>query len=270
MGREYRWKNFTENKYVDLVEELTQINVYNISSDIKFDETFHSLCLLFSKEYSTFKIPLVVEKKLGELFLRFNIEKFKPQMRIIGCALQDSYSNNFGIVKDDLLNDFDTNFKDFKELLEVLKEYLYSENLKRMPDVSFKTMTNGTTNIKNFFVKLDIYEALCSGFDLTKENYEARSQELLNKTNKIILHKYAEKVKVDFIQGIHKYLVSNNLLDTSNSLKFIGVFFKYFQVKINNSKVEFELYDTLEDNIKSLDLKNLNHYLTRPRKLFHY
>lgn len=270
MGRVYHWRNFTDNKYIDLVDEETEINIHTISDEINFDANFLPLCNYFLKKYNSFQIPKDIESKLDELFLKYNIINLKPNMLLIGCALQYSYSINFGITKDELLEDFDSTSKDFKELLKTLKEYLFSENLKRLPDVSFKTLTNGTINIKNFFVKWDIYDALCDSFDLTKENFEERSQDLLKMTNKVILDKYPEKVKVDFIQNIFKYLVENKILKRADTLIFIGVFFKLFQVKVNNNESELEIYDTLEDNINSIDPKNLNHYITRPPKLFHY
>ncbi len=270
MGRLYQWKNFSNDKFVDIVLEETDLNVHAVSNEININATILPLCNSFLKKYNSFQIPVDIESKLDELFLKFDLNEFKPQILIIGCALQYSYSNNFGITQTELQKDFDSNFKDFKEFLKILKGYLFSENLKRLPDVSFKTLTNGTTNIKNFFVKWDIYDALCCSFDLTKENFEERSQVLLKMTNKVIFDKYPEKVKVDFIQNIFKYLVDNEILKRVDALRFIGVFFKLFQVKINNNESELEIYDTLEDNINSIDSKNLNHYITRPPKLFHY
>ncbi|UGU14258.1 hypothetical protein LS482_11090 [Sinomicrobium kalidii] len=271
MDRLYHWRNFVNNKYVALEGNDSSINLHTIPHEVNSGTIIYPLCKTFLKTYKTFQIPTHIEEKLDELLERFNTPHLKSPLLIFGCALQESYSDNFDIPKDDLLKDFDVESKDFKTLLGILRNYLFAENRKHLPDVSFKTFTEGTTTIKNFFVKHDIYDALCHSFNLKKENFEERSQELLAMTNQIMVDKYPEKVKVDFIQALFNYIGTETELTKSDILKLIGVFFTLFQVKVSNSKdTEFYIHNYLEDNIKSVDLKNLNHYITRPPILFHY
>jgi len=267
-NRIYNWRSFTSNKY----EEVLGISasLHEVVNDFPDNSISYLLSKNFIAEYKYFQIPSTIEVLLDELFLFYNLTEQKSQLIKVGISMQMNYSDNYSLVKDDLLEDFDIEYKDFRKLLEVLKDYLFSENLKRLPEISFKPITKKTTSIKNFFVKWDIYQVLCNGFDLTKDNFEKRSQELLNKTNRVIVNNYSEKVKVDFIQGIYNHLKNSTELSRADILRFIGVFFRLFQVKINNKDSYFEIYNSLRANIESVDLKNLNHYLTRPPKLYHY
>lgn len=269
MDRVYNWKNFVDNRYEDFSGEDSDLKLHELSGTESMDFELYSLCKSFIVSYDGLKIPTQIEVKLDELLLKFNLFEQKASFLVIGCALQYNYSNNFEIEIDDLLKDFDSDFKDFKSLLKILEMYLFANNLKHLPEVSFKTFNEGSFNVKNFFVKWRMYGALCDGFGLTKENYEKRSHELLNMTNRAIVDKYPEKVKVDFIKGIYKYLIEGEF-KRANALRFIGVFFKFFQVEINNKGTEFYIYDSLEDNVKSININNLYFYITRERKLFHY
>jgi len=266
MDRIYNWKNFSNNQYEVYLEG--DLKLFEMPNHELIDSNVYPLCKSFLNSYKGFEMPSQMELKLDELFEKFNLIEEKSTFLALGCSLQQNFSDNYQIEKDDLLTDFDLEFKDFKNLLDVLEKYLFAENLKNLPEVTFRTIREGNIQIKNFFVKWDIYEALCNGFDLTKENFQVRSQELLDMTNNIIVDRYPEKVKVDFIQGIFRYL-SQKEFTRANALRFIGVFFKFFQIEINNKEEEFLIFDSLEDNIKSINIKNLYHYITRPPKLFH-
>lgn len=268
MDRVYNWKNFVDNRYEDFSGEDSDLKLHELSGTESMDSELYSLCKSFIVSYDGLKIPTQIEVKLDELLLEFDLAEQKSSFLVIGCALQLSFSDSFEIEVGGLMKDFDSEFKDFKELLKVLKMYLFADNLKQLPDVTFKTLKEGNFYVKNFFVKWDIYFALCSGFGLNKENFETRSQELLNMTNKSIVDRYPEKVKVDFIQSIFNYL-SEKSFNRADALRFIGVFFKFFQIEVNKAK-EFLIYDSLELNISSIDIKNLYHYISRPPKLFHY
>lgn len=168
-----------------------------------------------------------------------------------------------------MLNDFNNQYLEFRELLEKLQTYLFNDNKNNLPDISFKPFTEPTITLKNFFVKLDIYDALCKGFGLTKENFEQRSNELLE-PNKLKIDKFAEKVKFDFFHILYEYLIQEKELKRADALKFIGNYFLFFQIRIKKDSTEIELYQDINDNLEDSDIKNLNHYLTRPPKFHHF
>lgn len=269
-GELYHWKYFTNNKFEVSSDLDSTINNYNISYDVILDTPFYEFCKSFTIGYTSFEIPSGIESKLDELLVKYNQEDLKPLLLITGIALQKAYSDNFEFdKKDDLLNDFNNQYLEFRELLEKLQTYLFNDNKNNLPDISFKPFTEPTITLKNFFVKLDIYDALCKGFGLTKENFEQRSNELLE-PNKLKIDKFAEKVKFDFFHILYEYLIQEKELKRADALKFIGNYFLFFQIRIKKDSTEIELYQDINDNLEDSDIKNLNHYLTRPPKFHHF
>ncbi|PHQ30886.1 hypothetical protein [Leeuwenhoekiella nanhaiensis] len=269
MEKIYFWKYLINDKY-EISTAETRVEIHSVinSEDFKKLGIFH-LTKFFINSYDIFQIPEDIDSKIEELLQNFSIGELKRELLIYGCSLQSQFAENYNILKDDLLEDFDLEYKEFKKLLAVLRSYLFADNLKNLPTITFKTFSEGNVNIKNFFVIKDIYEAICEGFDLKKENFEERSRNLLEMTNRIKVEKYSEKVKVDFIRCLYDFLTSLGF-ENVNALKFIGVFFKLFQIQLNNNEDELEIYDNLEDNLKSIDLKNLTHYIKRPPNFSYY
>lgn len=251
MDRIYHWKNFVENSFAEVEESINTISKYSIPTNFDQEFTIYPLCSFFIKSYDSFHIPNTIEEKLNELLEKFDTTELNPELLILGCALQHSYSENYEIVNEDdeLLKEFDESKKEFKKLLKVLNNYLNSNDYKDLPNITFRPLIGEAKQIKNSFVKWDIYDAICNGFDLNKRNFEARSKELLAMNNQVQVKKYCEKVKVDFINGLYNYIDIKAELKRADKLRFVGVFLKLFQVKINNSSDdEFELYESLEDN----------------------
>lgn len=268
----YNWRKFTNNKFMSLVGSEENVNEYNLAEQIVPESPFYEFSKVFITEYRSFRMPSNIESKLDELLAIHNLSDLKRVFLITGVSLQKQYLDDFDVNKDDLLNDFDVQYKELQELLVVLKNYLFADkyDLNSSPNITFKPLTSKTVTIKNFFVKIDIYETLCLGYSLTKENFEERSKEIMEATNRLKVDRYSEKVKFDFFHILYKYLTEERSLQRADALRFIGNYFLFFQIRIKSTSTEIELYEDIKDNLEDSDIKNLNHYLTRLPKLYHF
>jgi hypothetical protein len=165
----------------------------------------------------------------------------------------------------EISNNFIHVAKDLEALMNVLKDYLFATDRKYINSISFKFIgSKKTIAIDNFFIVDDIYRAIMFDFDLTKENFEERKQEIISLSeveNIRRITKPAEWFKKGIIKIIFWHLMDKGFSQTL-SLKFIGVFLTLCQIKSNN-RDKFFTSDSLKDLKADIDVKNLLHYVKR-------
>ncbi|TCP27978.1 hypothetical protein EV195_101137 [Tenacibaculum skagerrakense] len=122
----YKWRNFTNNKFLALVGSEENNNEHNLVEQIVPESPFYEFSKVFITEYRSFQIPSNIESKLDELLDIYNLSDIKQILLVTGVSLQKKYSDYFYVEKDDLLNDFDVQYKELQELLVVLKDYLFA------------------------------------------------------------------------------------------------------------------------------------------------
>lgn len=263
----YKWKNFVDGNYRSIEYGTSTIEVYEINFQ-SLPEELKTFINSFSLSFNSLEIPLQNKRILVELLemnsFDFSIEEFIT----IGCAFQYLYHMNIEMDSEDqLVLDFDTEKKDYEVLLDTLEQFLFAVDYKSLHSISFKFNQDKTTSVKNFFIVRDVYEAICLGYGLTKENFHDKKVEILSKTNQFLISKFGEKIKMEFVQILYN-LLRARFLKNSDALRFIGVLCHIFQVPTNNNQ-GIELYDDLSNTLKTIDLKNLRHYLNGRLKLLH-
>lgn len=260
----YKWKNFADNsQYSTRTIEECELNFRDLPTEID------SIVKPFFKHYQNAEIPTFNKRLLVDLLALNRLDISLEQFMTIGCALQAQWNSALTIYEDDdLVKNFDLEKESYQALFDVLEKFLFAENHKDLYSLSFKSLSNGTTTIKNFFVLRDLYEAICLGYGITKENFEERKAEILLMTNQIKLPKLGEKIKIDYTRALYDSIESKFSKD-AEILKFIGAFFHIFQVPTNNSQTLELLYDNISDTLESIDIKNFRHYLTHRPSIFH-
>lgn len=263
----HKWKKFIDGNYEPIEYGTSTIEIYELNFQ-SLPEELKKIINSFCVTFSAMEVPLQNKKILKELIdmnsLDFSLEEFLT----IGCALQYLYHMNIEMDSEDrLVLDFDTEKKDYGLLLDILEQFLFAEDYKNLHSISFKFNQVKTTSVKNFFIVRDVYEAICLGYGLTKENFYERKIEILSQTNQFLISKFGEKIKLEFVQTLYN-LLESNFSKKADVLRFIGVLFHIFQVPTNNNQ-PIELYENLSTTLSEIDLKNLRHYLNGRLKLFH-
>lgn len=265
----YNWQEYFTGKYRTISSDVEAI-VVDITEPTEFGEELNSNNKWFFRQYTSVKIPKENYNLLLALLRREGFESLIGQFLGLGCLLQMEYSENSNVEMNSLLSDFNSEKESFVVLLGVLEDYLFSSTKHHLNSVSFKFKRAQTVTVDNFIVVNEIYKAICEGFGLTKDNFQSKKSELLSKTNQFKVEKYDEKVKTEFIQEFYKYLQQKRTgHKKADSLKFTGAFLHIFQIPTNSTLTDIELYDDITEFLKSFDLRNLEHYLSRPPKTSH-
>ncbi|RXM44906.1 hypothetical protein [Flavobacterium sp. YO12] len=260
----YKWKNFADDsQYSTRTIEECELNFRDLPTEID------SIVKPFFKHYQTTEIPTFNKKLLVDLLALNHLDISLEQFITIGCALQVQWNSALTIYEDDdLVKDFDLEKESYEALFDVLEKFLFAENHKDLHSLSFKFLFSGITTVNNFFVLRDLYEAICLGYGINKENFEERKIEILSMTNRVKLSKLGEKIKTDYARALYDNIESKFSKD-SDILRFIGAFFHIFQVPTNNSQTRELLYDDISGTLKSIDIKNFRHYLANRPSIFH-
>lgn len=242
-----------------------EIYIFKINNLDNYSVELKEFVSPFCKDYSSVNIPTQNLNLLSKLIEYYKLPYTKDNLILIGCALQYQYYMQLRIQEeekdDSLTRDFFEDKKQYESLLDILGLYLMEDINKDLHSILFKYNRTDTTKIDNFFVLIDLYDAICKGYGLTRENFEVRKSEILSQTNQTSFSKRFTTLNKNWIKLLNTEL-TNSITDSSNSLRCLGVFLHIFHVPTNN-KQPIELYDEFSDIVSSIDIKNLRHSLTR-------
>ncbi|MDM1448157.1 hypothetical protein HX057_15550 [Myroides odoratimimus] len=243
----------------------SEIYTFKLNNLDNFSVELKELVSTFCKDYSSVNIPTQNLSLLSKLMEYYKLPYTKDDLILIGCALQYQYYMQLRIQeeeKDDVLTrEFFEDKKQYENLLNILGLYLMKDSNKDLHSILFKYNRTDTTKIDNFFVLTDIYDAICKGYGLTRENFEVRKSEILSQTSQTSFSKRFTTLNKNWIKLLNTEL-TKLITDSSSSLRCLGVFLHIFHVPTNN-KQPIELYDEFSDIVSSIDIKNLRHSLTR-------
>jgi len=266
----YTWKNYGSDNSSELAEHGPRALVICELSFLHLPNEIKSIVKPFFAHYKTAQIPPFNKRLLIDLLALNSLDISLDEFITIGCALQSQWNDGLRMYEDDdLLNDFDLEKENYKSFLDILEKFLFAENHKDLHSVSFKFNSTGTIKVNNFFVLRDLYESICLGYDINKDNFQERKVEILSMANQVKLPKLAEKIKTDYAKALYCVLESKFSKD-ADILRFIGVFFHVFQVPTNNNAQTREiLFDDISSTLGSIDIKNLRHYIVGRPSFLH-
>ncbi|SNQ43832.1 hypothetical protein [Cellulophaga lytica] len=259
----YQWRKFKGvNQKYELSTESTNLISYPVN-EISLDSNFGTLFSSFCNSFENLTIPNLNDNALNALVRYIGKEDKLESFRILGCALQQQFSNDYNEIWGKSGYDFSNHNKDFNSLLDFLEKYLNSKDKSGYSSILFKNDISNES-LQNSFVIDEVYNAICQGFNLTKDNFKVKKEKILKRTNSFDLEKNAERFKWDFIKGLYVYL--KRLIASENEcLKLIGVFLHIFSIPY---KLKPEVIDITADNetlMSLVDYQYIRNNLTRDR-----
>jgi hypothetical protein len=264
----YIWSNLKKGAYSQITSDITS-EVYNTIPFKNIVISDEALILNFYKSYTKIIIPKEIESLLKSLLSKYGLTEYFNEFIVLSCASQKSFIDNMDtkeeMKNDVLLQDFNNTKKDYTEFLKIIEMYLFSGTKNNIHTISFKPYSSPTVPIKNFFVLNDIYDAICKGLGITKENFSERKEKILNLANNIPVNLYSEMVKTSIVTSLYRFILKCGN-KKSDSLRFVGCFLHISQIPTNSKEIDFFLDDDIAFLLKSIDIKNLSHYINRPKK----
>ena len=255
----YPWKFFQEKLY--LVGEIKEDFIY---CALPRTTSFVSGQDKFSEEFNSVNMPKQNYNILFKLLETIGCENQITKFITIGCCLQSYYSKFHFWANQELFKEADRYNNEKDNLLKVLEEYLRHPDMEKVHSISFKFNREPTVSIKNKFVLLELFQAITDGYGITWDNFNEVNNP--DSRNRLLATKSHEKIKIEFIKSFYNLIFPYYNSD-SNTLKFIGAFMYIFNVPINTEESEIELYSNIDDLLKSINIKSLKHYITRPPKI---
>ncbi|SHF23210.1 hypothetical protein [Chryseobacterium takakiae] len=214
-------------------------------------------------KFKQFSVPSNILKLLRELVKLYNLEIFSSDFITLLAFTQNTYFNESEHLS--IINSMDEDYlnlsKNLSSLFDILEEYLFSNNYNYLKSIYFKNKNGNNLTVDNFFLVQDIYSSIIHYYGFNKDNFSSKRLQILEDESTMQFKNTSEIYKKQFIKQLHSFLIDRDL-KKSDSLRFIGVFLHFAQIQSNN-KYPVEIYDTLKENIESIDLKNLNNYISR-------
>jgi hypothetical protein len=251
----YYFKKYSsDSTYFDFSENLVHINILPIQSiNLTFSDNI-------SQNYSSLFIPQNSLNDLDRLLNYFNLINYREDFLSLITIIQSTfilYSEKF---EGELHEDFLKEKKEFKNLINVLEIYLYGSRTE-LYSVSFKFFSKNTQTVKNFFLIEEIYKAILKYYNLDKENFQVRKQEILSEDNNFNFKKGGDFIKSESTKTLFTFLKETviNITD-NNALKFCGILLHICQIPSNKNRNDI-MIGGIKDTLFVIDHQNLRHYI---------
>ncbi|WP_156168860.1 hypothetical protein [Kordia jejudonensis] len=262
----YNWRKFKgQNQTYESISEDIELITFDVK-EMSLNEELNKFSKPFVNIYRSFSIPKYNNDTLESLVTHICMMDKVEDFIILGCALQEIFSNNFNESLGFAGIGFSNYKKDFEKLLNFLSEYLHSESRTPYSGILFKNKL-GNESLQNPFVIDDVYEAIFKGFNINKENFETRKVEILNGTNLFDLKKNAERFKDDFIKIFFSFL-KENLTSENQCFRVVGVFLHIFSVPYKTKAESIDITADIKTLLSLVDYQHIRNNIIRDRN-FH-
>jgi hypothetical protein len=245
-----------ESSYIS--EQLVPIKILQ-------DNSLEQLISDFLTDYTSIEVPKLYNRLLDELILKYNLTEQKSEFIAIVGFLK--YAINLHNIDDTrkelekgLFFDYQNEKCEWIKLLDFIKDYLHQSTRPDIDRITFKTDGKNLI-LKNFFVVKDFIDGVCSGYNITIDNYDVRRNEILNDLNSIKLDKVSDFVIRKGAELLVDFFMSKDLR-MNESLRFTGFLFRLSGVRTYKNE-EVVVYKTLKDNLSDVNIKNLRLQIKR-------
>ncbi|WP_321826266.1 hypothetical protein [Maribacter dokdonensis] len=262
---DYTIKKYVGNSdYVDFDISLEDISLsINLNpSQLHFLEPEMNGNLINFEKVS---LPTSSYNNLKSLLNHFNLSEQLELFVLLLANTQHYYLLYSEKVSDSMMEDFMEEKKEMVKFLSVLEKSLFYGG-SQTHSISFK-FKEETITIKNNFIQSDIYRVLLNQFDISKENFRERKEELLNSSSRFRFEKggeYVKSVVVQYISNLFRIYAST--IGQNQLLRFSGVFLHIAEIPSNNNLDEVVVGD-IDNALRLIDYTNMRHYL-KPRTSF--
>lgn len=262
MSVSYVFKVFSDGSYSN--ESSNLISVKLDSKD--FNETWDFLKISNIAEVSISNRTLIL---LKSLISKFDISSFETLLLNIGVNLQNAFIEYQDSYNDIILDDFKKEDNEYRNLLNIIEEYFFnSSNELNSISFNFNKKNFPISPFKNQSVLTDIMNGVTKYLDINVENFHSRKKQILEDTIQIKKGKGDEFIRTRLVQELFKFFKTQKPeLSDNSTLQFIGCFLHIFQIPSNSTITEIQI-NSIEEEIKSIDVNLMRFYIDRPKSIF--
>lgn len=261
---EYIFKELRDDTYIQYPVE--KLELIELPSSFLFSELFANY---ESLKFARAKIPKDLLALMGELLMKYDLTSKRGDFLALLTYFQYQYCSLLELFggEVELLNDFVSESQDLDSMKKLFIKYLFETDKNKQPtnnhlnSITFSYKKGDSITIGNIFHVKDIYEAIISSYNIDRSNFEDSFKKNVVEHTSSLTRKQPEVLKKKIIKSIANYLESKSY-SQSKSLRFAGAFLHLAQVKSNNRE-EFEIYDSIDEILKSIDIKNLRNACKR-------
>ncbi|MEM5540701.1 hypothetical protein WNY60_13405 [Olleya sp. AS48] len=260
----YKWREFNgqHQEYgINLnSENLVAYEVNSVSLNLQLNEIASPFVTSFSM-LNIFKFnDGILKAFLDSKGLVDKLDDF----RILGCAMQEKFSNSFNELLGQSGEDFSNHRRDYESLLDFLEVYLKSKDRSDYKGILFKNKSGDNLSLQNFFIVDDVYNAIMDNLGVNEMNFAKRKLEILEKTNPYNLKKNSERFKSEIINLLFNYF-KDFTISGDESLRCTGAFLHIFSIPTKQNIEYVQLYTNIRVLLDFIDIKYLRHYISRPK-----
>lgn len=210
-------------------------------------------------QYDFLTLPKKSYEDLLSLLDYFELKSFETEFLSFISITQSTYLLYDNDPETKLYHDFLNLKKDLKKLIEVLELYLFRDKDEHY-SISFKQNTGSATTFKNAFLLNHIYESIVQYFEINKDNFQTRKEEILSEHAATFNYKKGGKfVIIKSVKALYDFLKTQKENTSDNELlRFCGVFLHICQIPSNSNSEDLSIGE-IEDSIKLIDHQNLRH-----------
>ena len=274
----YHFRRFETDGFVDYGGENVEVPARNF---LILGEGLTEKIAAFPQEYSILKMPVSIVSFVDKVLDKYNLGMMREEFLTSLCAVQYAFTFYKEWNTDDQTHkDLEKERVEWTVLLNLIEKYLFTEDKKPFRSIKFdfdkqEKSTSGnlipateSVKFRNSFVVQDIFQALCTRFNLNKNNYHVRREELLAETNSFLFSKGDLLIRKNMAETWRTYLWPNIISGKNETNRFIGLFLNLSQVNYKRSVAEIDLniQEDVDFNLKLVDHQYVDNLIERPLK----
>lgn len=263
----YFWRKFENDTFIEY-DENSESKIYSISDFNLFTIIENNFIKSFQEKYNQLKIPTRVDRLFNQLFSEYNVLDLQQQLIIFAGSFQKYYLDNYNVLPSEFEISLEKEGAEYEKLFDILESFLFNDDPNNIKSITF-VYGRGASSHKfdNIILIRELYQSICDKYLINKGNFHQRKLEILSLTNKFKFTKVNEYVKTLVIQALFQFL-ETRIEKESEALRFIAKFLHICNIHINPKHVEDSFYEDLNLMVLPGEIKNLKHYVSRPKKFF--
>lgn len=259
MTPNYNFKVFNNGSYLNESGNLISIELNPHDLDEEWD-------FLKASEILEVRISINSLNFLKSLISKYDLLNFEMYFLNLGINLQNSFILYQDSYNDAILDDFKSEDREYKNLLNIIEEYLFNDNnVLHSISFNFNRKNFSTSPFKNKYILSDLMVAITKHLNITVKNFHERQRQILESNVQIKKGKGDEYIRTKFVRELFTFLKKQKPVSSNYSiLKFIGCFLHIFQIPFYSTIQEIQI-DSIEDEIKLIDVGLMRIYIDRPK-----
>ena len=260
MVSEYTFKFLIGDQYADQTDNL--VSFYLDVKQVAENWTFIKISDI-EKAY----LSQSTLHNFETLLVHYKLCHLKDLLINIAVNLQFAFITNEEIYDDKIIDDFVREDSEYKKLLNIIEEYLFNtDNKLQSISVNFSKKTIPTALFKNEYLLDEIMLLIINNLGITKDNFFQRRDEILIGMTHVRKGYGGEFIRSEFVSNFFNFLQKSIPYESAAELlRFIGCFLHICEIPYHSIVSEIQI-NSIDDELKSIDIQYMKHYIHRPKK----